>query len=443
MTEYENTGKKHGAENTMGTMICVHRASSQIGGNCIEIRSASGQRLILDFGRPLDTPDAEQTPIPETLDLTAPVQGVLISHAHVDHYGMLETIPQDWPLFSSEATAIQIRLAYKVANKPGVPTFRHFESQVPFVLGDFTITPYLVDHSAFSAFAFKVEVDGKLLFYSGDFRTHGYKGKLMPAIARKLQGKVDLLLQEGTNFRAAGYQSGTSLTEAALVDKCVEAFNLCKGRVFASFSTSNVDRIVTLYKACLRTGRFLVLDLYTMLVLYKLGQFAKRLPNLAWNDCRLKVVVTTRIKHLINRLGDEGFCGGADAFIDLCKKHGAAIAARKLNETPDKWVIHIRDSLIDGFEHGEIMPNTDDMWLWSMWKGYLKTDSLTRLKQYLAPCDFKVLHSSGHGLPEDMIAFARMMNPKKIAIIHTESQENFSDTFPQTVDFKDGCWVNI
>lgn len=427
----------------MDTMICVHRASSQIGGNCIEIRSASGQRLILDFGRPLDTPDAEQTPIPETLDLTSPVQGVLISHAHVDHYGMLEAIPRDWPLFSSEATALQIRLAYKVANKPDVPAFRHFKSKAPFVLGDFAIAPYLVDHSAFSAFAFKVEVDGKLLFYSGDFRTHGYKGKLMPAIARELQGKVDLLLQEGTNFRPAGYQSGTGLTEAALVDKCVEAFKLCKGRVFASFSTSNVDRIVTLYKACLGAGRFLVLDLYTMLVLHKLGQFARHLPNLAWNDCRLKVVVTTRIKRLINRLGDEGFCGGADAFIDFCKKHGAAIAARKLNETPDKWVIHMRESLIEGFEHGEIMPNHDDMWLWSMWKGYLKTDSVARLQHYLAPCDFRILHSSGHGLPEDMIAFARMMNPKKIAVIHTESQENFSDTFPQAMGFKDGCWASI
>lgn len=42
-----------------------------------------------------------------------------------------------------------------------------------FQIGDFTITPYLVDHSAFDAYAFLIEAEGKRLFYSGDFRASG------------------------------------------------------------------------------------------------------------------------------------------------------------------------------------------------------------------------------------------------------------------------------
>jgi hypothetical protein len=46
----------------MGVSICIHRAAQEIGGNCIEIRASSGERLLLDAGRPLDTPEGEETP---------------------------------------------------------------------------------------------------------------------------------------------------------------------------------------------------------------------------------------------------------------------------------------------------------------------------------------------------------------------------------------------
>ena len=43
----------------------------------------------------------------------------------------------------------------------------------PFELRPFTITPFLVDHSAFDAYALLVEAGGRRLFYSGDLRGHG------------------------------------------------------------------------------------------------------------------------------------------------------------------------------------------------------------------------------------------------------------------------------
>ena len=44
-------------------------------------------------------------------------------------------------------------------------------------IGPFRITPQLVDHSAFDAYALLVEADGKRVYYSGDFRAHGRKGR--------------------------------------------------------------------------------------------------------------------------------------------------------------------------------------------------------------------------------------------------------------------------
>jgi hypothetical protein len=34
--------------------LTIHRAASEIGGNCIEVAVDSGERLLLDIGRPLD-----------------------------------------------------------------------------------------------------------------------------------------------------------------------------------------------------------------------------------------------------------------------------------------------------------------------------------------------------------------------------------------------------
>lgn len=36
--------------------LTVHIATQTIGGNCIEIATSAGNRLILDMGRPLDAP---------------------------------------------------------------------------------------------------------------------------------------------------------------------------------------------------------------------------------------------------------------------------------------------------------------------------------------------------------------------------------------------------
>ena len=57
-------------------------------------------------------------------------------------------------------------------NFPYVVNFHDFKAWQPFTFGEFTITPYLVDHSATDAYAFLIEAEGKRLFYSGDLRSH-------------------------------------------------------------------------------------------------------------------------------------------------------------------------------------------------------------------------------------------------------------------------------
>jgi hypothetical protein len=49
-----------------------------------------------------------------------------------------------------------------------------------------------MDHSAFDAYGFLISAGDKSLFYTGDFRGHGRKGKLLDRFVEKLAGKKEL-----------------------------------------------------------------------------------------------------------------------------------------------------------------------------------------------------------------------------------------------------------
>ncbi len=80
--------------------VCIHRGTQEIGGSCVEIES-QGKRLLVDFGLPLDVKENINQYVPSIsgLDGSDPsLLGVLISHPHLDHYGLLAQISPAVPI---------------------------------------------------------------------------------------------------------------------------------------------------------------------------------------------------------------------------------------------------------------------------------------------------------------------------------------------------------
>ena len=196
--------------------LCIHRAANAIGGNCIEIVASGGERLLLDAGRPLEAPDRQPTSVPPSLNTGASVAGVLLSHAHGDHCGMLGSLPENWPVYCGPATESLLHLSASISGKCIHQPCFLWESGKAFSLGPFSITPHLIDHSAFDAYALLVTVDGKSILYSGDFRAQGRKGKLTRSLMRKPPRPLDILIMEGTNLPADGGTIQPTPTEEAL-----------------------------------------------------------------------------------------------------------------------------------------------------------------------------------------------------------------------------------
>jgi ribonuclease J len=228
-------------------VLMVHRATSEIGGNCIEL-TLDGHRLVLDAGSRLDAEGvaASGPAVPPTLDLMAPIDGLVITHPHQDHYGLLRDLPPHWPVWSGAASEVLIRMTASLSGAVVEQRFQTYRPHEAFAVGPFTITPYLTDHSAFDAHMLLVEVGGKRILYSGDFRRVGRKAALVDRLMTNPPPDVDVLLLEGTTLgRAEAFP-----TESALEDDFVALFRRIPGRVFVTWSAQNIDRTVTIYRAC-------------------------------------------------------------------------------------------------------------------------------------------------------------------------------------------------
>ena len=208
----------------------------------------------------------------------------------------------------------------------------------------------------------------------------------------------------------------------------VGLFRATAGRVFVAWSAQNVDRTVTLYRACLKTSRTLVVDLYTAEVMEALADFGK-LPRPGWNN--LKVVITTTFGRLYRNTGREHF-------VERMVKSG--ISARKLAETPERWVIMTRPSLIRDYAPNGVVPNQSDAWCWSMWHGYLENEEGARVQKWFEDGGSRAahIHTSGHASPADLRSFAQAMNAKYFIPIHGVAWDGDTEGFPIPCRLADG-----
>lgn len=118
------------------------------------------------------------------------------------------------PIFLGE-TAIDILSAFskRVQNSyRGISGRLHPLSALePVTVGDIRVTPIPVGHSAYDAFMFLIEAEGKRILHTGDFRLHGfyficdkYQKSLLDVIAAKSGSKwyqFDKALVYGENLK--------------------------------------------------------------------------------------------------------------------------------------------------------------------------------------------------------------------------------------------------
>lgn len=430
-------------------IITIHRGSHEIGGTCVELESKKGSRIVLDLGQPLPSLEAAiGLPKPEVTRpdvkglyqssvFEKPMDGLLISHAHQDHYGMMQNLSSQIPCFISEPTRKLIEVtATFTGNGVEVNNYRPFRSGEKFSLGDFLVTPYLVDHSAFDAHAFLVEDGETRMFYSGDFRAHGRKSKLFDYFVACPPAPVDVLMMEGTMMARVGE---TCDTEKELERKLVTAVEKEEGLVLSTVSGQNIDRLVTLFRVARRTKRILVIDPYIAHILDLLSAYNPGLPHLAGGFLRhLRVFYPL---HLCQRMRNDLAMGHV-----LDKFEAWRIRPETIRKQPNRYILLTRDSMVSELASGLKEAANEGLLLYGIWKGYWSKPGMSKLKRWVdrAGMKFFYAHTSGHAMISDLQKLVDALKPKAVVPIHTNCPAEYVARFSAPVlAAQDGVPIEI
>ncbi len=233
--------------------IKIYRGTKEIGGTCVEITANNGKILWIDLGSPLSTDN------PDSSYRKNKVDALLISHPHADHFGLMESVGSEVPVYIGQVSEDLIKATKRFLGVE--PPQCNFQRITPWVeeniLDTFKVYSYLVDHSSPEAFAFVIEADGKRVFYSGDFRSTGRKGFLFDDIVKTPPAKIDLLLTEGTMIERGNPEF---IDEDSVERKLTEIIANQQNSTFVVSSAQNIDRFCSVFNACRKATKMLIID---------------------------------------------------------------------------------------------------------------------------------------------------------------------------------------
>jgi ribonuclease J len=408
--------------------LTIHRGSHQIGGSCVELNHDDSS-ILIDFGLPLEADGPIEKYLCQPLfreikNNKKKIMGVLLSHPHIDHYGLTGFLPGNIQIYCGLDSAELMNVTGKIKSDLIPFTPSTFTSGKNFQIGPYTITPYLMDHSAFDSYAFLISAGGRSVFYTGDFRAHGRKAKLFERLFLN-PPKADALLMEGTMVGAESDR--TIVNEEELENDFIRIANETLGLVMVTTSSQNIDRIVTIFRAAKRTGRQFIIDFYTAEVLERIGQRHKRIPRASWPG--IKVCYPKWISEMFENMGLK----------DILEHHRInGIRWNKLREIESKAIMIVRPGFLYNLKNHLALDNAT--WIYSMWKGYLEGDSFAKLRNFLDEkrVRFEYLHTSGHARIDDLKRLADSISPKIVIPIHTNNPDMYRNFISNTRIMNDG-----
>lgn len=397
--------------------LTIHRGTNQIGGSCVEIATAT-THLLIDIGLPLDSivnrPEDRKQYLPK---IEGHIDAVFISHYHLDHHGLVSEIDPSIPVYVSAGTAKMFGINSVFLRMPKVENLRIINTKTLIIVGDIKITAFTVDHSAYDAMAFLIEAEGKKILYSGDIRTHGVKGSLY----KNLPQNVDYLILEGTNI---GKPEGRSKTEKEIKDQFVKLFKKYPDRInYVWSSGQNIDRLVQIYSASLKTGRTFVADLYVANVLYEIHLLNANIPSpYSHPNFRVWYVKYEKLNE------NENLAYRLKRF---------KIKSKEISESPEKYIVVIRPSLLKYIQKiNAAQANV----VTSIWKDYEIRTENEAFFDWVDRKGYKRTHyhTSGHADQVGLKLIVAHISPKAIFPIHTFNKAKYGELFDHVVLLEDG-----
>lgn len=248
----------------------------EIGGSSVLVR-IDNKNILFDAGI---RQGANRDPVPNyrMVQESGGLDGIIISHAHLDHIGSLPIISKEYPNariymnhMTKDLVRVQLYDSLKIMNnrEAEIPMYAEqdvvstlnrifpigYEVKFP-VFQDMNLTLYNAGHIAGSSFCFLSGKEGSI-FYSGDFSVFSQRsieGAKLPKL------RPDVAIIETTY--GDRLHSSRDIEEKALIDMINEAI-LSSGKVLIpAFALGRAQEIILILKAAMNKGTLKKVKVY-------------------------------------------------------------------------------------------------------------------------------------------------------------------------------------
>lgn len=399
----------------------------EVGGNIIQITTKTSN-IFLDMGmnfqqrrkyyddifiKPSSKEELIRVGILPDLDIFKPTStiscdGILISHAHSDHYKFISLINRHIPVYTSLESLSIINSIFQTLPKTfendySKINFKSFKSSKSLQINDIEILPIEVDHSIIGANSFLIYTDTERIFYTGDFRAHGKRKDLFLQLIDKIkEEKIDILITEAT--RAIDF---SLMDESDVEKKLYEILSKEKSFIFIDVSLLDLDRISTILNISSTFERSVIIP-----------------PRLAYYLLSLQQKLRLRFPLTENVLIYEKEKWGEESWIkDTYSSYPSSkrITKDEIIKEPNRYIFIT--TFLSPLELKELEPPKGSIFILSSSEPFdeergLAFDRLINWLEFLGIPSSQV-HSSGHIDIFSLKNFINQIKPKIVIPIHT------------------------
>ena len=414
------------------------------------------------------------------------IEGILLTHAHLDHSGHISFLREDIPVYSTATTAFIAKAIqdsgkadfdqqvcyftpraeeclkgwrqgayvasggcdrqrlFRVPGRAGLSDEainfwemgtrqKKLDSQPldDIARSSFNIRCFPVDHSIPGACAWGIETSSGWLVYSGDLRLHGKRSNLTETFikeAARLHPRA--LVLEGTNVDKTG-----NIAESQVYENAFEAIGHARGLVIADFPARDVDRLLTFLRVARETKRKLAILPKDAYLLKTMRLLEPGIPDVAQDDAIVLYQETTASKNPASWLKKtyEECSSKVVLASDVRSNQGDFILCFSfwdLNELPS---IQPGPGSIYVFSSSEPHTEEQEMDFWRL-HNWLRRFGLRGFGlpvetngDWVIPEGQKGLHASGHACGPDLLRVAREIRPEVLIPVHSERPEFYLD----------------
>ena len=393
------------------------------------------------------------------------IDGVLLSHSHMDHSSYIHHLREDIPIYmtyesyvilkaieetskTSFTDLITLKRTFHFTPKARDNGYKRLEGKEArirrdvkiikpykkFEIGEISVIFAPVDHSLPGATGHIIETSEEAIVYTGDLRFHGRRQKESEKFVKKAKkASPTTMITEGTRIN-----SNKNITEADIEEKATGIISDFKGFVVVDYPVRDLDRLLTFYNVAKNTDRTLVVNLKQAYILnqFKTGDYpslddvAIYIPRKNWGLIGESYacfdgewVPAWEIEKMDPYYIERDYDRWERQFLNLKN----TITYKDLQEEPGEYIFRC-----DFFELKELIDikPQNGIYIRSMTEPFDEEMIIDykKVKNWLQHFNLKLIegmHASGHASGPEIIEAIKKIEPEKIYPIHTENKEKF------------------